>query len=104
VAGLHVNTDWCTRAFRALLALLGEFRDEYGRELALVFADRYRDAKGALERIGVCFEAIGGLLREAPEEHLHLLMLDLKFAIRSIMRNPGFAWRWARENARSWSS
>jgi predicted permease len=84
--------NWRLRLFRALLALYpGEFRDEYGRELALVFADRYRDANGALERIRVCFEAVWGLLCEAPKEHLELFMLDLKFAIRSIVRNPGFA-------------
>ena len=35
------------RAFRALLALYpAAFRDQYGRELALVFVDRYRDAAG----------------------------------------------------------
>jgi hypothetical protein len=55
----HRRTNWRLRLFRALLALYpGEFRDEYGRELALVFADRYRDANGALERIRVCFEAV----------------------------------------------
>src|SRR6478735_53041 len=86
------RASWRLRLFRALLALYpGEFRDEYGRELALVFADRYRDANGPLERIRVCFEAVWGLLCEAPKEHLELLMLDLKFAIRSIVRNPGFA-------------
>src|SRR5262249_4060326 len=78
--------------FRALLALYpGEFRDEYGRELALVFADRYRDANGTLERIRVCFEAGSGLLWEGPKEQLGVLMLDIKFAVRSIIRNPGFA-------------
>jgi hypothetical protein len=33
------------RIFRALLMLYpGDFRAEYGREIALVFADRYRNA------------------------------------------------------------
>jgi len=88
----HRRASWRLRVFRALLALYpGEFRDEYGRELALVFADRYRDANGTLERIRVCFEAVSGLLCEAPKEHLEVLMLDIKFAVRSIIRNPGFA-------------
>jgi hypothetical protein len=83
---------WSTRAFRALLALYpGEFRHEYGRELSLVFADRYRDAAGPLQRIGVWFEALYGLLREAPKEHLQLLMQDLKFAVRSTSHSPVFA-------------
>ncbi|HUR93856.1 MAG TPA: hypothetical protein VMY76_04705, partial [Gemmatimonadales bacterium] len=54
------------RAFTALLVLYpAEFRDEYGRELALVFADRYRHAGGPLERLGVWSEALAGLLTEA---------------------------------------
>src|SRR5262245_43073200 len=88
----HRRTHWSTRAFRLLLALYpGEFRDEYGRELALVFADRYRDANGTLERLGVWVEAVHGLLREAPREHLHLLKHDFRFAIRSMSHSPGFA-------------
>ena len=35
------------KAFRAFLALYpAAFRDEYGRELSLLFVDRYRDATG----------------------------------------------------------
>jgi predicted permease len=92
VAENHSRNHWSTRAFRALLGLYpGEFRDEYGRELAMVFADRYRDATGPLQRIAVCVEAICGLLREAPREHLQLLISDFRFAARSISHSPGFA-------------
>jgi putative ABC transport system permease protein len=92
VAGIQSRTHWSTRVFRALLSLYpGEFRDEYGRELAMVFADRYQDATGLPQRIRVCFEAISGLLREAPREHLGLLMNDFRFAARSMRRSPGFA-------------
>ena len=80
-----------TRAFRLLLLLYpGEFRDEYGRELALVFADRYRDAPTAWQRALVWVEAIGGVLREAPREHMHVMMQDLRFAGRVLLRTPGF--------------
>jgi hypothetical protein len=42
---------WSNRAFGALLTLYPrEFRDEYGREVAMVFADRYRDASGSWAR------------------------------------------------------
>jgi predicted permease len=88
----HRRRHWSARVFRLLLTLYpGEFRDEYGRELASVFADRYRDAAGTLQRIGVWSEAIYGLLCEAPREHLQLLVLDLRLAARSMTRNPGFA-------------
>src|SRR5262245_48129083 len=51
------------RFFRALLWFYpGEFRDEYGREIALVFADRYRNTRNPLERAGVFTEALMGLL------------------------------------------
>ena len=79
------------RAFRALLSLYpGEFRDEYGRELAMVFADRYRDAPNAWQRALVWLEAAGGVLREAPREHGHVVMQDLRYAARVLLRTPGF--------------
>jgi len=80
-----------TRIFRAFLSLYpGEFRDEYGREVAMVFADRYRDATGRRERMGVWVDAIAGVLREAPKEHAHMLMQDLRFAWRVARRSPSF--------------
>ena len=80
------------RVFRLLLALYpGEFRDEYGRELALVFADRYRDAATGIERLQVFLQAVAGVLREAPKEHAQLVVQDLRYALRLMLRSPGFA-------------
>jgi predicted permease len=85
---LHWSSGW----FRALLALYpGEFRDEYGRELALVFADRYRDAAGPGDRVLIVLEAITGVLKEAPKEHLAMILQDLRYACRVLLRMPGFA-------------
>jgi hypothetical protein len=82
---------WSTRAFAALLSLYpGEFRDEYGRELTLVFADRYRDARGATARSRIWIEAIAGLVREAPKEHAAMLIRDLRYALRIARRSPAF--------------
>ena len=76
------------RAFRALLALYpAAFRDEYGRELALVFADRYRDATSPWDRARLWLEAVRGILVEAPREHARMLRQDL-----------GYAWRVLREH------
>jgi hypothetical protein len=62
-----------TRVFDALLRLYpADFRDEYGREIVLVFADRYRDARRPLERAGVWLEAAAGVIQEAPKEHIRM--------------------------------
>ena len=79
------------RLFRALLVLYpGEFRDEYGREVAMVFADRYRDAATTWPRVLLWAGALGGLLREAPKEHLFMILRDLRYAIRLARRHPLF--------------
>jgi predicted permease len=80
-----------TRTFRALLKLYpGEFRDEYGREVAMVFADRYRDATSVWQRVAVWIEAIVGVVKEAPQEHVHMVVQDLRFALRMARRSPVF--------------
>jgi len=62
------------RVYAALLAACpSEFRREYGREMALVFADRCResDARGGLPRVWC--EALGDLARAATREHCERL-------------------------------
>ena len=82
---------WSNRASGALLTLYPrEFRDEYGREVAMVFADRYRDASGSWARTLVWIEAMAGVLREAPKEHVHMILQDLRYAVRMARRSPVF--------------
>src|SRR5687767_1413772 len=58
------------KAFRAFLALYpAAFRDEYGRELSLVFVDRYRDATGPWDRATLWLDVLTGVAVEAPKEH-----------------------------------
>jgi predicted permease len=91
VAADGTRRHWSIRGFRALLALYpGEFRDEYGRELSMVFADRYRDASSASERVLVWIEALFGVIREAPREHIHMIQQDLRYAVRVLARTPLF--------------
>jgi putative ABC transport system permease protein len=90
VAG-GTRRHWSIRGFRALLALYpGEFRDEYGRELAMVFADRYRDASSGWARARVWIEALCGVIKEAPREHVHMIQQDLRYALRVLARTPLF--------------
>ena len=80
--------DRSTRAFRALLALYpAAFRDEYGRELALVFVDRYRDAAGPWDRARLWLEATAGILVQAPKEHARMLLQDLRYAWRVLCQH-----------------
>jgi len=80
------------RAFRALLGLYpAAFRDEYGREMALVFSDRYRDAASAFERSRLWLEVIAGILSEAPKEHVRMTVHDFRYALRRLRASPGFA-------------
>jgi putative ABC transport system permease protein len=86
------RSHWGIRAFRVLLSLYpGEFRDEYGREVAMVFDDRYRRATTAGQRAHIWLEGLIGVLKEAPKEHLRMIFHDLRFAARVARRSPGFA-------------
>jgi putative ABC transport system permease protein len=74
------------RLYRGLLILYpAEFRDEYGREMCLAFADQWREQGSAAGRALVWIHAALGVLAEAPKEHYHVMMQDLRHAIR-VMR------------------
>ncbi|MCX6599121.1 MAG: ADOP family duplicated permease [Acidobacteria bacterium] len=74
-------------AFRLLLRLYpGEFREEYGRELSLVFRDRLR-GEGTATGWGIAFESFAGILREAPLEHVRIAARDLRLAWQAIRKD-----------------
>lgn len=63
-----------TRVYAALLAACpSEFRREYGREMALVFADRCRESVGRAATLRVWREALADLARTAAREQLESL-------------------------------
>lgn len=74
------------RAYRGLLCLYPvAFRDEYGRELCLVFQDRWREERSPLAQFLLWLKAVLGILSEASKEHYHMILQDLRYAAR-IMR------------------
>src|ERR1700733_9814459 len=74
------------RLYRGFLALYpAEFREEYGRELCLVFVDRWREQRSPAGLLLVWLEALAGIFHEAPKEHWNMILQDLRYAVR-VMR------------------
>jgi len=72
------------RLYRHCLALYpSEFRDEYAHELCLTFADRWREERSPR----VWLEGMSGILQEAPKEHLHVILKDLRYALRILRKD-----------------
>jgi putative ABC transport system permease protein len=67
------------------------FRDEYGREMSLVFVDRYRAAAGPMARATVWLDAITGIAIAAPAEQARAFARDIRQACRQLRRTPAFA-------------
>jgi len=75
------------RIYRWLLRLYPrDFRDEYGEEMSLLF--RHRAADGSFR---LWLQVLGDLLFHAPREHWNILKQDLRYAIRTLLRERVFA-------------
>ena len=78
------------RLYRGFLLLYpAAFREEYGRELCLVFRDQWRAQVSFAALLVVWFKALYGVLHEAPKEHYHMLVQDLRYAVRVLVKDPG---------------
>jgi predicted permease len=74
--------------YRGFLALYpAEFREEYGRELCMVFVDRWREQRSPAGLLWVCLEALSGIFHEAPKEHVKMILQDLRYAIRMMRKD-----------------
>ncbi|HLK63029.1 MAG TPA: ABC transporter permease [Bryobacteraceae bacterium] len=79
------------RFFRLLLHLYpASFRSEYEDELAEVFARRLRDASWWGSRLGVALDAFVDTVSNAAAVHCDILWQDVRFAMRVLVRAPGF--------------
>ena len=76
--------------YRALLRLYPKsFRAEYGEEMCAVFERELKDAAGA-GRVGFYGRAIADTVSNAGRVHLDILGQDVRYALRSLGRTPGF--------------
>jgi putative ABC transport system permease protein len=83
------------RIFRRLLRLFpAEFRSDFGDDMTQTFKD-HRDevvAQGdAMSQLRLWKDTVLGVLTTAPREHWDLLRQDIKYGLRSLGRNRGFA-------------
>jgi ABC-type antimicrobial peptide transport system permease subunit len=62
-----------------------------GAKMAMVLADRYRDAANTWERLLIVLEALMGILFHAPKEHCSMILRDLRYALRMLIGSPVFA-------------
>jgi hypothetical protein len=81
--------------YRALLHCYpAAFRQEYGNQMALLFAEQMDEARregGRLRRAGLWLEAAMDALIIAPKEHGHVIVQDLRYALRTWAARPSFA-------------
>ena len=64
-----------------------EFRDEYGRELCLAFVDRWREERSITGLLLVWLQAILGIFYQAPREHYHMIIHDIRYALRILRKD-----------------
>src|SRR5580658_8356129 len=76
------------RLYQSFLWLYpAEFRDEYRRELCLAFVDRWREEHSLAGSLFVWVHAIFGIFYQAPREHYHMIIHDLRYAFRILRKD-----------------
>jgi putative ABC transport system permease protein len=79
------------RLYRLLLRCYpASFRNEYGEEMARLFAER-RQRASAAGRLALWLEAIGDAFDAVPRTHADILRQDLRYTRRALGRAPAFA-------------
>jgi putative ABC transport system permease protein len=80
--------SWPEQCYRALLLFYPEeFRYEYAAEMTQVFRDRWRRESRPL----LFFELLADVILSSTREHSHMLLNDLRYAVRTLRKTPMFA-------------
>ena len=69
------------------------FRDEYGNQMVLMFAEQLGEARrtgGGLGQAAVWLRVALDVLTIAPKEHGHVILQDLRYALRTMAASPSF--------------
>src|SRR5947208_1970021 len=86
--------SWHERLYRAFLRLFpAEFRGDFGDEMADDFRQQRLDAAsgGTVPVVRLWTRTALDMGRRAPREHFDVLKRDAAYAVRLLMRRPGFA-------------
>jgi putative ABC transport system permease protein len=85
---LHTSQAGILRLYQPFLWLYpAEFRDEYRRELCLAFVDRWREEQSITGLLFVWSHAVFGIFYQAPREHYHMIVHDLRYAVRVLRKD-----------------
>ena len=85
---LHTSPAGILRLYQPFLWLYpAEFRDEYRRELCLAFVDRWREERSITGLLFVWLQAILGIFYQAPREHYHMIVHDIRYALRILRKD-----------------
>src|SRR5882757_11535028 len=80
--------------YRALLYCYpAAFRHEYGNQMLLMFAEQLGEARrtgGRLQQAFLWIHAALDTLAIAPKEHWHVILQDLRYALRTMAASPSF--------------
>lgn len=80
--------------YRALLHFYpAAFRQEYGNQMLLMFAEQLRDVRRSsnqFEQAALWLRVTWDTLTVAPKEHWHVIRQDLRYALRTMAATPGF--------------
>ena len=80
------------RLFQSLLwCFPAPFRKEYGDEMVRAFSQELREADGPRASATVWLRSIFDILTTAPQEHYHVIKQDVRYALRTLASQPGFA-------------
>lgn len=81
------------RIFETLLwCFPASFRNEYGAEMVRAFAQDLSEARrnGWGSEAGCWMRSIRDVISTAPQEHLHVLKQHVRYAVRTLLAQPGF--------------
>jgi predicted permease len=83
--GIYRTLLWCYPA---------PFRREYGAEMVCAFAEQVREARqqgGLRAETSIWLQTLFDVFLTAPKEHYHVIQQDLRYAMRTLSSQPGFA-------------